>query len=150
MSMTNVELMNPARILIVDDDRVLLKALDTKLRGQGYEVVSATNSTEAMHAALEKRPDLVILDLTLFSEDGAFNGLTDGFSVLNWMRYTMEDASFPVVIYTADTSAEVERRAHACKVDAVLHKTDPPEALVGAVAEALERKAMALEPSSTF
>ncbi len=141
--------MNPARILVVEDDRVLLKVLESKLRAEGYDVICAFSSPEAMHAVQEKRPDLLILDLSLFA-DGQFNGLVDGFSLLNWMRYTLGDADFPVIIYTGDISPEIEARALACKVDAVFRKGDSLDLLLDAVCEALEQRTLKRESASTF
>jgi two-component system KDP operon response regulator KdpE len=57
--------MTGARILVVDDEPQILRALETNLRGAGYEVDTATNAEEARTAAALRRPDAVILDLVL-------------------------------------------------------------------------------------
>jgi len=54
-----------ARILVVDDEPHILRALGTSLRGAGYEVVTATAAAEALTAAAMRPPDAVILDLVL-------------------------------------------------------------------------------------
>jgi two-component system, OmpR family, KDP operon response regulator KdpE len=54
-----------ARVLVVDDEPQILRALETTLGGAGYEVRSATNAKEALAAAAAGRPDVVILDLVL-------------------------------------------------------------------------------------
>jgi two-component system KDP operon response regulator KdpE len=54
-----------ARILVVDDEPQILRALETNLRGAGYEVDTATNAEEARTAAAVRHPDAVILDLVL-------------------------------------------------------------------------------------
>jgi two-component system, OmpR family, KDP operon response regulator KdpE len=56
---------NAARVLVVDDEPQILRALETTLGGAGYEVRSATNAKEALAAAAAGRPDIVILDLAL-------------------------------------------------------------------------------------
>ena len=57
--------MNAARVLVVDDEPQILRALETTLGGAGYDVRSATNAKEALAAAAAGRPDIVILDLVL-------------------------------------------------------------------------------------
>jgi two-component system KDP operon response regulator KdpE len=54
-----------ARVLIVDDEPQLLRALSIDLRGRHYEVDTATTGSTALAAAARKQPDLVILDLGL-------------------------------------------------------------------------------------
>ena len=54
-----------SRILVVDDEPQILRALQTSLRGAGYDVVTATTGAEALTAAAMQPPDAVILDLVL-------------------------------------------------------------------------------------
>jgi len=53
------------RVLVVDDEPQFLRALETNLRGAGYEVETATTAQEALTAAGLRPPDAVILDLLL-------------------------------------------------------------------------------------
>jgi DNA-binding response OmpR family regulator len=53
------------RILIVDDEKKLLRSLEDFFSTQGYEVLCAGRGDEAVKIALEKAPDLVILDIML-------------------------------------------------------------------------------------
>lgn len=53
------------RILIVDDEKKLLRSLEDFFATQGYEVLCAARGDEAVKIALEKAPDLVILDIML-------------------------------------------------------------------------------------
>jgi len=56
---------NAQRILVVDDEPQILRALQTNLRGAGYEVETATSAEEALSAAAMRPPDALILDLVL-------------------------------------------------------------------------------------
>ncbi|HLZ28202.1 MAG TPA: response regulator [Chloroflexota bacterium] len=58
------------RILIVDDDPDIRLAVTMLLLDAGYEVDSATNGLEAFAAIRERRPDAVLLDLTMAVMDG--------------------------------------------------------------------------------
>jgi two-component system KDP operon response regulator KdpE len=51
------------RILIADDDPQILRALSVTLRARGYDVVTARDGAEALNAAIDQHPDLVMLDL---------------------------------------------------------------------------------------
>ena len=57
--------MSGQRILVVDDEEQILRALRTSLRGAGYEVETAATAEEALAAAAMRPPDAVILDLVL-------------------------------------------------------------------------------------
>ena len=54
-----------SRVLVVDDEPQILRALETSLRGAGYEVDVASTAKEALTTAAVRRPDAVILDLVL-------------------------------------------------------------------------------------
>jgi two-component system KDP operon response regulator KdpE len=58
------------RILIVDDEPQILRALRINLLARRYDVVTAADGAEALHAAAAQRPDLVVLDLGLPDIDG--------------------------------------------------------------------------------
>jgi two-component system KDP operon response regulator KdpE len=58
------------RILLVDDEPQLLRALSINLRARGYDVVTATDGGTALEAAAKTIPDLVVLDLGLPDLDG--------------------------------------------------------------------------------
>jgi two-component system, OmpR family, KDP operon response regulator KdpE len=54
-----------SRVLVVDDEPQILRALQTSLRGAGYEVDTATTAEQALTSAAVKPPDAIILDLVL-------------------------------------------------------------------------------------
>jgi two-component system KDP operon response regulator KdpE len=57
--------MSGALVLVVDDEPQILRALQTNLRGAGYEVAVASTASEALSVAAMRPPDAVILDLVL-------------------------------------------------------------------------------------
>ena len=82
------------RVLVVDDERTLLRALAMNLTARGYEVVEADNGTRALSAAAARDPDVVILDL----------GLPDmsGLDVIRGLRaYT----TTPIIVLSARTGS---------------------------------------------
>jgi two-component system, OmpR family, KDP operon response regulator KdpE len=62
--------MTGARILVVDDEPAILRAVRTALTGNGYGVVTASSGEEALIAFQDRRPDVVLLDLMLPGIDG--------------------------------------------------------------------------------
>ncbi len=82
------------RVLVVDDEPQILRALRINLSVRGYEVITAASGAAALRAAAEKRPDVVILDL----------GLPDmsGIEVLAGMRGW---SSAPVIVLSARTDS---------------------------------------------
>ncbi|MCP2323043.1 two-component system KDP operon response regulator KdpE [Hamadaea flava] len=58
------------RVLIVDDEPQILRALRINLTARQYEVVVAADGTQALHAAANEHPDLIVLDLGLPDVDG--------------------------------------------------------------------------------
>lgn len=80
------------QILIVEDDTFLQGLSATKLSKEGYDVVTAANSTEAS-AAIEKQiPDFVLLDLVLPG--------TDGYGILKKIRENVKMTKTPVIIFS--------------------------------------------------
>jgi two-component system, OmpR family, response regulator len=82
---------SPARLLVVDDEDALLDLLGDALRFAGYEVHTAGGGFDALRAATDLRPDLLVLDVNLPD--------LDGFEVCHRLRRDGEDV--PVVFLTA-------------------------------------------------
>jgi DNA-binding response OmpR family regulator len=86
-----------SKILVVDDEKTLVATLKFNLEKEGYEVVAATDGEQALSAARESPPDLVILDLMLPN--------MHGFEVCRVLRREM---GVPIIILTARTE-EVDK-----------------------------------------
>ena len=61
---------SPKRIMIVDDDAALLEEISDLLNENGYEAVAFRDGSRALEEALEKAPDLMLLDLRLEGKSG--------------------------------------------------------------------------------
>jgi len=59
-----------SRILVVDDDREIVRLVKSYLERAGYSVITAYNGEGALHALRRERPDLLVLDLMLPDRDG--------------------------------------------------------------------------------
>ena len=127
--------MSAPRILLIDDDQVTRKALEFKLGSQGYEVVAAATGSAALKAVTEQKPDLMILDLKLDSDP--LDSMRDGFTLLGWMRRMVPDCNFPVIVHTIGATEEVEARAQAEGIYAVLQKSADVQKMLDTVRQAL-------------
>ncbi|HDN79078.1 MAG TPA: response regulator, partial [Chloroflexi bacterium] len=58
------------KLMIIDDDVDFVKDLSRLLRTKGYQVVSVTNSKEALQAIYKEDPDLILLDIMMPGIDG--------------------------------------------------------------------------------
>lgn len=117
------------RVLIVDDDRDLLRALTVRLKASGYDVAFAVDGISAISVAQESKPDVVILDIGLPGGDG--------FLVLERFRAIAQLSAVPIVVLTAiDPSINKERALHAGAV-AFLQKPAENKLLLATLAKAL-------------
>ena len=82
---------NPARLVVADDEQVLVDLLTDALRFAGYEVHAAHDGREALRVAADVRPDLVLLDVNMPD--------LDGFEVCRRLR--ADGDQVPVVFLTA-------------------------------------------------
>jgi two-component system, OmpR family, KDP operon response regulator KdpE len=60
----------PGRVLVIDDDPAIRRAIVSELRGEGYETVEAADGREATTVVARSRPDLLLVDLAMPSMDG--------------------------------------------------------------------------------
>ncbi|MDQ3043425.1 MAG: response regulator, partial [Acidobacteriota bacterium] len=58
------------RLLVVDDEPKLLKAVAVDLRGEGYDVTTARSGSEALITVAQKTPDLIVSDIRMPGMDG--------------------------------------------------------------------------------
>jgi len=80
-----------SRVLVVEDDRAILRGLDESLRFERYDVLAAEDGETGYRLALETKPDLVILDLVLPK--------INGFEVCRKLR--AEGFAAPILMLTA-------------------------------------------------
>ena len=85
--------MDKPKILIVDDDSNLRRALKIRLRANHYETVQASDGYSAIAVAQKEQPNLIILDLGLPAGDG--------FVVLERLRDSDTLSNIPVIVLTA-------------------------------------------------
>jgi len=78
------------KILIIEDDKFLLKVIKKKLLKENYTVVEALDGEQGIKGIKKEKPDLVLLDLILPE--------MDGFEVLTKMKADPKTAKIPVIV----------------------------------------------------
>jgi two-component system alkaline phosphatase synthesis response regulator PhoP len=82
-----------SRILIVDDDPVLVRTTQTILESKNYQVITAYDGDEGLKKAQQEKPDLILLDIIMPTKDG--------FHVCRQIKQDPQLSNIPVIILTS-------------------------------------------------
>jgi CheY-like chemotaxis protein len=97
------------RILVIDDNEIILKTTSMKLQGAGYEVFTALDGSEGVSAVRKEKPDLVLLDIT-FPPD--VSGVSwDGFRIMDWLHRVDETKKIPIIVISGVVEEKNKERA---------------------------------------
>ncbi len=108
------------RILIIEDDPAVLRAMSYMLEKEGYEVLTAMNGLEGLTKAKGENPDLLILDVML-------PGI-DGFEICHRLRAESQTAQLPILMLSA--KGQAADKSMGLQVGANEYLTKPVERLV--------------------
>jgi DNA-binding response OmpR family regulator len=120
-----------SRVLIIDDERGIAKALTIRLEASGYEVRWACDGTAGLAAAAEWKPDVILLDIRMPD--------IDGFEVNRRLRARPHFAT-PVIFLSANVQESARQAALAGGAHAFLTKPYESKAVLLAVQSALEQR----------
>ena len=121
--------MEKRKILIVDDDPDLRRALNVRLRANNYDTAFATDGMSAISVAQKERPDLVILDLGLPAGDG--------FTVIERLKAIASLAVVPIIVLSARDPQTSRERALKAGAETFFQKPVDNEELLAAIRKAL-------------
>lgn len=119
------------RILVVDDEVKLLRAVAVTLREEGYEVTTARTGADALVRINEAIPDLIISDIRM-------PGM-DGHQLARALRSSARTALIPIIFLTAKDERRDRIAGIRAGVDAYLTKPFDPEELIAVVVNILNR-----------
>lgn len=86
-------MVDKTKILVIDDERLLVKSVAMALRLRGFEVVEALDGLSGIAKAVEEKPDLILLDVKM-------PGM-DGWQVLKILREKEETRAIRILMFTA-------------------------------------------------
>jgi len=87
---------NMKKILVVDDDPVILKAFAIKLKASNYEVLTAGDGSTAVNIVRTQKPDAILLDINFPDDFGSVPW--DGFRIMEWLKRLDGVAKIPIFI----------------------------------------------------
>jgi DNA-binding response OmpR family regulator len=107
------------RVLVVDDDPLIRRAISQVLARDGFDVATASDAIPALDSAAAKRPDIVVVD---------FNMPTCGLEVVRVLKGNLGNTIF-VAVLTGEDTEEMRATCLEAGADAVLIKPIAPQEL---------------------
>jgi len=123
------------KILIIDDDIDLIEVLRIVLESHGYTVLDAQDGDRGFRMIETEKPDLVILDVMMRTED-------EGFVIARKIRSTPVIADIPIIMLTAvsqQTGYQYNKDDETLPVNEFLEKPVMPDTLIGYIEKYLGR-----------
>ncbi len=123
------------KILIVDDDKDVFESMKIVLESEGYNVIWATNGKDGLDRCKKEKPDLVILDVMMNTDD-------EGFQVAYKMKQDEELSKIPIIMATSISEKtgftfDKEKDEDFLPVNEFLEKPVDPKTLIDKVRENL-------------
>jgi len=123
--------MAKAKILVVDDNVTIGKLLEIRLTANDYEVIIATSGQEGLDKAVQEKPNLVLLDVTMPGMDGIEVGTR--------LHQNEETKKIPVIMLTARGERSIINMAmDQFSPHGYILKPFTPEKLLGEIERALK------------
>ena len=119
------------KILIVDDEKDIVKMLDYNLKKEGYRTISCYNAEDALDLTDREHPNLIILDLML-------PGM-DGLEVCKTLKKEEKSARIPIIMLTAKTQEADKIVGLELGADDYITKPFSPRELVARIKAVLRR-----------
>jgi len=121
--------MAKSKVLVVDDEQDVAKALKVRLKANGFNVVLASDSIQAFTMANKEKPDLIILDIMLPGGGG--------FAVAERLNQSQVTHRIPIIFLTGIAGGE--ERAYTLGASGYVMKPYQPDELLETIHRALEK-----------
>ena len=119
------------KILIVEDEKDILKMLDYNLKKEGFRTIDANDGKEALDLAKKEFPELILLDLML--------PVMDGFDVCKELKRERKTANIPIIMLTAKTQETDKIIGLELGADDYVTKPFSPKELIARIKAVLRR-----------
>ena len=121
-------MVNQMKILLVDDEADFRKVMTARIKGWGHDLIEAENGKEAIEAAKNKKPDMLVLDYMLPD--------MDGIAILKSIRKI--NKKIPVIMFTAYPDMKVMDEAGKLGISAFIPKATPNVDVILALKSAID------------
>lgn len=118
------------RVLLVDDEDLILQMLSDTLHASGYEVLTALDGAEGLARARAERPDLIVLDVMMPK--------LDGLKVARLLKSDRNYSHIPIIILTAKAGASDPELVRQAGAECYLTKPVDADVLIGHVKRLLQ------------
>jgi CheY-like chemotaxis protein len=137
------------KILVVDDNPIIQRAVYFALRDKGYLVLMSGTVTDALHIIRQQRPELILLDLNFPAEAANFGGASwDGFAAIEWLQRTGDSKDIPIVVISGSDPEVSRPRALAAGAVAYFTKPFEKEKLLAVIVALLRKDAASASPKA--
>ena len=123
------------KILVVDDDQVVLKAFAIKLKASNYEVLTATDGSTAVNVVRTQKPDAILLDINFPDDFGSV--AWDGFRIMEWLKRLDGAAKIPIFVISGGDPDKYVARARELGAVAFFRKPIMHDELIAALQRVL-------------
>ena len=106
--------MSKKKVLIIDDNPVIIKMNETLLKTNGYDVISAMDGLSGLKMAQEEMPDIILLDIILPE--------MHGFEVCKKLKADPKTADIPIILVTASGLEQVAQEEADIPADGYIAK----------------------------
>ncbi len=117
------------KILLVEDDEKIVKALTIRLKSQGYDIATAYDAVMATARAMDYHPDVILLDISMPGGNG--------FTVAERLLHSSVTANIPIIFLTASKEPGLRERAKELGAVGFLEKPFEAEELLAMIRHAL-------------
>ena len=136
---TNAAEPEAKKILVVDDNQLVLKSLSLTLSARGYDVSVAESGADALAHLRQEKPDLILLDLDFPPDVANIGGaLTDGFLIIDWARRMCDAENIPVIIISSTAPEKYRARAATFGILTFFQKPIKKEELLAAIEKSFQ------------
>ena len=119
------------KILVIDDDILLIKLARNILLQNGYEVITAEEAPLGLEMAMKNKPDLIVLDVMM--------PIINGFNICRLLKSEESYRHIPIILLTSRTGEEDHKIGKDAGADAYLAKPLNSSELLGKVKELLRK-----------
>lgn len=118
------------KVLIIDDEPHILLLVGSRLKANGYEVITALSGEQGLKRAAAEKPSVILLDYVMPEMDGE--------EVLRHLKAAPATEAIPVIMLTADVKNVKTKDYKIRGASACIFKPFPPEVLLNTIEQVLK------------